>query len=278
MSTSCQPSWIALTALSGVPVFTHLTHLTHLAHSERQDLALRIGRGALVALARLEAASVVHRDLSLHNILVDNESGQLWLVDFDAAVSTVGCSDQSQDIERQIRCTTAAHLLPEPPWTPTSEPVTYNVPPEVFALATRRLYAEVDDAAVVSPSFDLWGLGVAMVHILNCADSTVISRIWSDALATSLTRREEGWDDGLGGRSAIQTRAERFEQWEPRCFNRALHPAGERLSTLLSRLLAARPKERLSAGELLDVVWGDSIDPGALGFIQHMGQPDPNNA
>lgn len=45
--------------------------------------ALQIGRGAAVALRRLHAASVIHKDVNPSNILWNRESGEVRLIDFD---------------------------------------------------------------------------------------------------------------------------------------------------------------------------------------------------
>ena len=96
-----------------------------------------IAKAALLTLDALWKRRVAHRDLSGANILVDRVAGsQGWmvrLVDFDAAIGVDQCLDLTAMPSTSCAPT---HLLPAPPWTTRPQPITYNVPPELYAAAT----------------------------------------------------------------------------------------------------------------------------------------------
>lgn len=210
---------------------------------------IAVANGALRLLANLSRAGVAHRDLSGANLLVgDDDASNVHLVDFDGAVLVRDCAAGVKG----IRECAPEHLMPGPPWDKTAEPITFNIPPEVFgactdlwqAFATDALGNVPGDAATASlfaaGSFDLWGLGMALLHKLQC-DEHAAERVWRYGL--------DEWRGGQREPHEGSGATRRLARLAGECVG----AAPTHLQRLLSRLLDPQPARRGSAGELLSL-------------------------
>lgn len=226
-----------------------------------------VARGVLHLLVNLSRAGVAHRDLSGANILVgEADAADVHLVDFDGAVSVHECAAAAAATGADGMWACAPfHLMPAPPWDASSEPITFNIPPDAFGACTRmdELADELPHAATidahgvsssgamstdeVSPfvanSFDLWGLGMALLHKLPC-DQNATGRVWHHGLESWRTsQRRRGMPTRDTGADA---------EWLPALVgNECLDAAPRNLRWLLGRLLHPQAARRGSAGELL---------------------------
>ena len=95
----------------------------------------------------------------------------------------------------------------------------------------------------VANSFDLWGLGMALLHKLPC-DQNATGRVWHHGLESWRTsQRRRGMPTRDTGADA---------EWLPALVgNECLDAAPRNLRWLLGRLLHPQASRRGSAGELL---------------------------
>ena len=92
-------------ASTQLPGSSLIAHHTRLGGGGGRAEVLRVARTALTLLAMLGRAQLVHRDISLDNI-VAGEHGRLWLVDFDSAVDVDECR-RTQALDTRFECFTA---------------------------------------------------------------------------------------------------------------------------------------------------------------------------
>lgn len=191
--TSCgEVAYNVQTALAG-------DTLDEVARKPDQESA-RLVRAAGAGLRTLDwlwKRGVAHRDLSGSNLLFDEPTASLRLCDFDSAIWLDRCDREA--------CV-PSHLLPAPPWHRGMQPITYNVPPELFATAAKSAVAR-DRAPMGQPwhsrelgfAFDAWGLGMALLQKLDCPRTTV-QRLWEHAASGRTAPRwaHDGADAAAG--------------------------------------------------------------------------------
>ncbi len=174
-----------LTTYASVQIpHNHLTISPHRCETLRQAIAsrnlsvrqrLELLIGALNGLAALHEARYIHRDVTLRNILVDNEAQNAYLFDFDLALSLDEVAGVSYKTRYQGR------IFGSPG---------YSVPPEILDAALME--------SAITPRLDIYAVGGAIFNL------------FSDRLPYGKT--EDMWglllriSDGivLGGKSRIE--------------------------------------------------------------------------
>ena len=279
-------AWIAQSKLAGVKLdeFTVACRHRNGAGLGFQREMLAVARSTLAALAALRKKGVAHRDLSGANILVEGGGSgrdiRVTLADFDGAVVVKRCLQRRA--RRELDFCDAQHLLPAPPWD--GEPITFNVPPELYTAAQAAGAALLDGGDGGLPvgltrgapfSFDGWGLGIALVHKICGGSRGLPEQLWRRVKAEQ-GRRWPGGVPGTTGTAAVA--ADGRVSSGSRRKRRAATGEGTWISDLLREpcFPAAEGSNRLSEAALDAALAFLNTHPGA--GLEELRAHDPNLA
>lgn len=259
---------IALTRLEGPTLDAFSRELLETASLvERRNALFDFAHEALITLDHLWSLGFVHRDLSGANLIVLRHPSRSTpvaaaLVDFDAALHVSACptiEQPSSELQGASDRCMPNHLLPPPPRDGAKDaaPITFNLPPELWAPAfaqwTARPTPQRWHRANESFAFDGWGLGMALLHKMEC-EPDLPGRIWRRQLEMVASRRvvasqraaeqPEVCDEVETGDGSLWLR-----KLDPQCFAESTTPP--LLLALLASLLASDPAARGPPGRLL---------------------------